>query len=85
MTKHCEIFIGSQSLVVIGLALFHGVLAVTLKPTFSSSRGGGHRFEPCFAHTPLLRKAGTNLPSAALNQKEPFTCLYRTKKMISYL
>ena len=51
MTKDCEISKRSQSLVVLGLALFNGVLAVTPKWFVSSLRGGSRRFESYFAQS----------------------------------
>jgi hypothetical protein len=50
MAKDREISNFSQSLVVLGFALFHGVLAVTPRKPVPSLQGGRRRFESYFAH-----------------------------------
>jgi len=50
VAKDREISNFSQSLVVLGFASFHGVLAETPRRPVSSLQGGRRRFESFFAH-----------------------------------
>jgi len=69
--KDCEIALSSQSFVVLGFALFHGVLAATPKQAPSSLQGGRRRFESYFAHLPPIRwhNNGTTVGSTHCRQK----------------